>query len=161
MAPAAVGTKLSAMDIVARVTIVAASAELHLHFQFLSVASFAANELVCAVKNESSLGVVIKAPLSPVDRCVAHAAVVRETVVMGIIVHVATRAIFRRVAKDLRLVAGSALGVRVRTQKRETSQVVIEEDVLLPRNIIVAVTAHHPLGAAVRVIIFVAFTAAR
>jgi len=82
MTPAAVGTKLSVMDIVARMTVATAPAELCLHFQVLPVACFATDRLVSAIKNESSLGVVVEAPSGPVDRRVAHAAVIRETAVV-------------------------------------------------------------------------------
>lgn len=71
----------------------------------------------------------------------------------------AATAVFRRVTEYLRFVAGDALGVRVQAQQWKARQVVIEENVFLPRNIVVAVIAHCPLCAAVRIVTFVTFAA--
>jgi len=68
MASAAVGTELSVMDVVARVTIAAPSAEPYLQFQGLPVAGIAFHGTVRTVENKCGLRVVVEAPLGPVDR---------------------------------------------------------------------------------------------
>jgi hypothetical protein len=161
MAPAAVGTELSVVDIVTCMTVAAATAELCLRFQFLSVTGFAADGLVGSVQNERCLGVVIKTPPGPVDWRMTQTAIIRETIVMWIVVHMAGTAVLRRITEDLRLMAGRAFGIRMFAEQRELSQVVIKEDIVPPRNVVMAVTAHFSLCTAVRVVIFVALAATR
>jgi len=159
MAPPAVGAKLPVMDVVARVAIAAAAAQIHLDFKGLPVTGVAADGAMRAVEQERSLCVVIKAPLRPVDRRMAHCAIIGESIVVRIVVCVTGAAVLRCVPEYLRLVAGRTIGVKMLAEQWEMRQVMIEKQVLLPRVLIVTICALCALGSGVRIVILVAFAA--
>lgn len=161
MAPAAVGTELSVVDIVARVAIAAATAQISLRFQFLPMAGLATDGAVCSVEHEWSLGVVVKTPFCPVDRRVTRRAVIWESFFVRVVVCMAATAGLGCIPKDLRFVAGCAFGIRVLAEQREACQVVIEEHIFAPGDVVVTITAQGPLCAAMRVVVLVAFATAR
>jgi len=65
--------------------------------------------------------------------------------VMRIVLHVAVNTGFGRIAKDMSLMTGVALGFGMQAQERESGQIVIEENVVLPRRFVMAVLANDPL----------------
>lgn len=78
---------------------------------------------------------------------------------MRVVVRVTSAAVFRRIAKYLRLMAGRTFSLCMFTEKWEPRQVVIEEYVFLPGFFIVAVIAHDALRSAVRVLVFMTLAA--
>ena len=71
---------------------------------------------------------------------------------MGVLVHVAVDAKFSGVTKYVGFVAAFALGIRVLPEQWETGQVVIEEHVFLPRQLVVAVFTGSAQFTLVRVV---------
>ena len=160
MAASAVEAEFAVVHVVGTVTIAAALAELRMCAQGLPMAMVAGHRGVRTQQREICLRIVIEAPLLPVDGVVTGGAVVVEATFVGIVVPMAVDAGGRRIAEDLRPVAVLALGLCVRTQQREPGQPMIEEDVLLPVGLVVALLAGGALRAFVRVVVFVAIVAA-
>ena len=132
MASATVGSELPIVDIVGTMTIGAVPAEARLRGKRLSVAAVARDRRVCAVKGEAGLRVVVEKPLLPVDRVVAQRAVLTETPLVRVVVAVATDAILRCVLEHVRLVTLATLGFPVFAEQGETSEIVVEKDVVFP-----------------------------
>ena len=85
MAPSAVGAELSVMDVVAGVTITAATTQSHLDIERLPMTGVAADRAVGAIEHEAGLRVVIERPLRPVDRRVTHCAVIRKAITVRVV----------------------------------------------------------------------------
>ena len=79
MASAAVEAEFTVVDVVSAMTVGAAASEPHLGRDRATVAGLARHIAVRARQFEFGLSVVIKLPLQPVDRVVAHSAIVRES----------------------------------------------------------------------------------
>jgi len=141
MATATVGSELPIVDIVGTMTIGAVPAEARLRRKRLPVAALARDLRVCAVEREAGLRVVIEQPLLPVDRVMAQRAVLAKTPLVGVVLAVAADAVFRSVAEHVRFVTLAALGFRVFAEQREAGEIMVEEDVVLPRGFTVAVEA--------------------
>ena len=139
MATATVGSELPIVDIVGTMTIGAVPAEARLRSKRLSVAALARDLRVCAVKREAGLRVVIEQPLLPVDGVMAQRAVLTEAPLVGVVLAVAADAILRCVAEHMRLATLATLGFRVFAEQGETSEIVVEKDVVFPRGFTVAV----------------------
>jgi len=84
MAPTAIETELTVVNIVGTVTIVAAATQLHLDVEWLPMAGFAVDVAMCTVEPEICLRIVIESPLRPVDRRMAKCAIIGKTVTVGI-----------------------------------------------------------------------------
>ena len=141
VAAAAVSSKFTVVDIVTGMAIAATAAERRLDVQRLPVAGLAADGAVRAVEAESGLCVVVKAPFRPVDGRMTQRAVLAKAAVMWLVFAVAGVAVFGGISKNLCFVTSRALGVRVLAEQRESRQVMIEENVLGPGFVIVAVVA--------------------
>lgn len=109
MTSSAVSAELSVMDVVACVAIAASAAQFCLDVKGLPVTGIAANGAMCAVESKCSLRVVVETPLRPVDRRMAHCAIIGEPVVVGVIVRVTIAAVFRCITEYLRLMAGRTI----------------------------------------------------
>jgi hypothetical protein len=99
MAPATIETEFAVVNVVGPMTVVATTAQPHLGFHRLPMTGFALGIAMRAVERETGLLVVIKAPLRPVDRRVAHCAVVGEAVSVGVVRLVTRHAVPRCVSK--------------------------------------------------------------
>lgn len=141
MAATAVGSELAIVDIVGTMTVGTVLAQARLRSERLPVAAFACDFRVCAVQRETGLLVVIEKPLLPFDRVVAQRAFFTKATFVLVVLAMAADAVFRRVAEYMRLVAVTAIGFRVFTEQREAGEIVVEEDVVLPRGFTVAVEA--------------------
>ncbi len=85
MAPSAVETELTVMNIVGAMTVVTSVAELELNFKGLAMARIATRIAVRTIQQEVCLSVVIKAPFRPVDRRVASSTIGRESVPVSVV----------------------------------------------------------------------------
>lgn len=155
MTAAAVGSELTVVNVIGTMTVRAVLAQARLRGKRLPVTALARDVCVCTVKRETRLLVVVEQPLLPVDRVVAQPAILAEATVVRVVFAVATEAVFRCVAKYVRLVALAAVGFRVFTKQRKPGEVVVEKDIVLPRRFTVAVEALRALCALVGVIVLV------
>lgn len=156
MAACAVGPELTVVNIVRFVAIGAAASKPHLHVQRLPVAGLALDALMRALESESRLHVVIEDRLLPPDRVVTNGTSVAEAAAVGVVVAMAFDALLRCIAKDVRLMAILALALLVLAEQGEAGQPVIEEDVVLPRRLVVAVLAGRAERTVVCIVVLVA-----
>lgn len=159
MTPAAVGSELAVVDIVAFMAIAALAAQALLGLERLSVAGLAVRGTMCSVQHEVCLSIVIEAPLRPFDRRVAHCTIVGETIVVRVVMRVTATAVDRCIPEYLGLVAGRAFGIGMLAQEGEVREAVVEEQVFFPGHLVVAVGARRSLGAAMGVVVFVTLAA--
>ena len=161
MTAGAVGTELSIMNVIRLVAVGAVAAQAHLCCQRLPVARFAVDPHVRAFEFKCGLHVVIKYPLPPFDRVVTEGAAFAEASVMGVVLAMAIDALLRCITEHVRIMAILAFTFRVLAQQRETGQAVIEENVVLPGQLIVAVRAGGAERAVVGIVVFMAGQAIR
>ena len=154
--PAAVETEFTVVDIIRTMTIGAPASKPGLRRQRPAVTAGAANFEMCALQGKVCLPVVVKLPLQPVHRVVTEGAVLRKAILVRIGFAMAFDALRRRVAEHMRFMARVALLVRVRAQQRKAGQAVVEEDLVRPGILVVAIEAVGALGTVVRVVFFVA-----
>ena len=145
MALPAIRAELTVMNIVASVAVGTLLAETCLGRHRASVTSLAGNFGVRTVERELRLRVVIEAPLLPVHRVVTGGASVVEPAIVIVVLPMAVDTLFRRVSEHMCLVAVATLRIVVLAKERETSQVMIEEDIVFPSALIVAVRAFKSL----------------
>lgn len=74
---------------------------------------------------------------------------------MRVIFHVTVDAGRRCVLEDVRVMAGVAFDVQVLAEERESRQIVVEEYIVCPRNLVVTILAERALSALVRVVVLV------
>ncbi len=123
------------------------------------MAGFAGDVGVGSGQGEVGLGVVVEEPCMPIDRVMAQRAVGPETPLVRFFVLMTGVALGRRIDVNVRLVARAAIRVRVPSEQRETGEVVIEEKILRPVDLAVAVVAGETLSAVVRIVLSVACVA--
>jgi len=153
MAPATIESELSVMNVIGTMTVVAAAAELYLDRHRLPMTGFALRIAMRTVERKTGLLVVIETPLRPVDRRVAEYAVIGKPVSVGVLRLVTRHAVRGCVSKPLRFVAGRTFGVAMLAEQREPGKAMIEEDILGPRLLVMAVLANRSLGALVWIIV--------
>ena len=156
MTAAAVEAELTIVNIVRAVTVGTAAAQPGLCGQGTSVTAVASNLEMRTLQDEVRLTVVIELPLQPVHGVVAQGTVFREAVRVRVVFTVTLGALRGRVAEYMGIVARVALLVSVRAQQRETCQPMVEEHLVGPGVLVVAVQAVRPLRAGVGVVFFVA-----
>lgn len=113
MAPAAIETELAVVNVVGTMTVVAAAAQLHLHFHRLPMTGFTLDIAMRTVQRKIGLPVMVKTPFRPVHRRVARRTVVGEAVAVRVVRGVTRHAVRGRVSKLLCFVTGRTLGVAV------------------------------------------------
>jgi hypothetical protein len=101
VATATIEAELAVVDIICAVAVATPLPDRCLHGQRLAVAALARDVHVRAIEPEVRLPVVIEAPLEPVDRVVAHTAVLAETPVMRVLFAMAFHAPGGRIAEDV------------------------------------------------------------
>lgn len=141
MATAAVSSKFTIVDVVAGVAITATSAQRRLDFQRLPVAGFAAYGTVRTVQAETRLCIVVEAPFTPINGCMAGCTVLAEAALVRLVFAMAGVAVLGGISKNFLFMARRALRIRVLAEQWEARQVMIEEHVLAPGLVIVAVIA--------------------
>jgi len=154
MTAAAVEPELTVVNVIGAMTIRTAAAESRLLCHRAPMTAFTTDVPMCTIENEAGLRIVIEPPLLPVDGVMAQRAVLDETAGVGIDFAVAIDAVFGRIAKYLGVVAGVAFRFRVRAEQRKPRQVVVEEHIFLPGVLGMTIETLRPLGALVRVIVF-------
>ena len=155
MAPSAVGSKFAVVNVIAAMAAAAVRSQARLNDQWLPMAGFAGDIDVCAFEGKCGLHIVIKLPLQPVDRVMAGSAGVSESPLMRILLPVTVDAGSWRILEYVGIMATLAFHFRMRSEQREPRQVMIEEYVIRPRNLVVTVVADRALGAFVRIVVFV------
>lgn len=133
MAAAAVGTKLSIMQITGFVAATAASASGFHSAERRTMAVVAADIDVRTGKRKVRLQVVIECPRGPGNRVVARAALLVEIAAMWIFILMAGNASGFRLAESLGLMAVGALhNIVVFSEQRKWAEIVIEKQRILP-----------------------------
>lgn len=156
MATATVRPELTIVDVVGTMAICTVSTEARLRSEFLPVTALTRDVRVRAVEREAGLCVVVEQPLLPVDRVMAQCTIFAEAPLVGVTLTVATDAVLGRIAEHVRRVALAAVGFRVPAEQREAGEIVVEEDVVLPRRLAVAVETLRALRTFVGIVVLVA-----
>ena len=156
MASAAVEAELAIVNIIGTMAVGAAASEPHLSRDWAAVAGLARHVAMRAGEFEVSLRVMVELPLQPVDRVVTQSAVVREPAGMRIDFGMTFAALDRCLLEYMCLVTRVAFSFCVFAEPRESRQVMVEEHVLRPCDLVVAVQALLTLGAGMRIVILVA-----
>jgi hypothetical protein len=117
-----------------------------------AVALLAGEVDVRPVQLERGLGIVVEAPALPAVRVVAVLAARAEAPEMHVLDGVTREAIAWCVLEARRRVALLASGDRVDSEERESADVVLEEDLVRPGSLIVAILAARPLLSRVDVV---------
>ena len=133
MATAAVGSELTVVDVIGTMTVCAVPAQARLCSERLPMAAFARDVRVSTVEREAGLLVVIEPPLLPIDRVVAECTILAEAPFVRVVLTMATDAVFGGVTKYVRFVTLAAIRLRMFAQQREAGEIVVEEDIILPR----------------------------
>ena len=155
MATLTVGPELAVVDIVGQMAIRAIAPKTRLVSERPAMTGFAVRIGVCARQGEVSLQVVIERPLRPGDRVVAETAVGAEEAVVRLVVPVTIDTRLRGVAENMRIMAGIALGLFMLAEQRELRQAMVEEDLVLPGQFVVAILAGCAQGLFVWLVFFV------
>ncbi len=116
------------------------------------MARLAFDRHVRAKQRKRCLRIVIEKPGRPVDRVVAQTARVAEPALVPVVIAMAIDTSHRGVPEHLRCMTCNALLAAVSAQQREPGQVVIEEQVVGPAELVVAVIARLALGTLVRIV---------
>ena len=156
MAPVAVETEFTVVDIIRAMTIGAPAPQPGLRRQGTAVTAGALNFEMCALQDKVRLPVVVELPLQPADGVVAEGTVLRKAVLVGVGLSMALDALGRRVAENMRVMTRVALLVRVRAEQRKSCQAMVEEDLVRPGVFVVAIETVGTLGTVMRVVFFVA-----
>ena len=156
MTASAVRPEFSIMNVIRLVAVGTVTPQSLLHCQRLSVAGLAINAGMRAPQLEVRLDVVIEERLPPVDRVVTQHASLAEAPIMGVAVPVAFDALLGGIAKHVRVMAIPAFPVRVLSEERESGESMIEEHVVLPRRLVVAVGTGQAEGAVMGIVVLVA-----
>jgi hypothetical protein len=156
MTPATVGSELAVMDVIGTMTVGAVLAQARLHSERLSVTALARDIRVRTVKREARLLVVIEQPLLPFDRVVAKRAIFTEAPLVRVVFPVAADTGIRGITEYVRVVTLATFRLCVPAQQRKTCEIVIEEDIVLPRQFAVAVKALRTLRPLMGVIVLMA-----
>lgn len=141
-------------------TVRTAAAQPGLCGQRSSVTGVARHVEMCTAQLEVRLTVVIELPLQPVNGVVAQGTVLRKAVCVRVFLTVAFGTLDRCVAENMRIMTCITLFVGMCSQERETRQAVVEEDLVRPRILGMAVQADRPLRAVVGIVFFVTGQAA-
>ena len=145
--------------VVSPVAVAAAASKFAQCRQRLTMAIVALSRDMGTIQREVRLSVVVELPFNPVHRVMTGGTVFVVTTLMRIFFEMAIHACRRGIAKYVGLVAGITFLVGVSAQQRKASQVVIEEYIVLPGILVVAILALGALFAFVRVILEMAFGA--
>jgi len=154
--PAAVEAEFAVMNVVRLMTVGASASEPRLSGEWSPVTGVAMHFEMRTLQCEVCLPVVIKLPLQPIDRVVAECAILRESIGVRVAVAMAFSTLGGCVAENMGFVACVALLVSVRAEQRKARQAMIEEDLVRPGILVVAVEAAGALRTVVRVVFFVA-----
>lgn len=161
MATLAVRAELAVVNVVGQVAIRAVAAETCLAIEFPSMTGLAGGVTVCTCQGKAGLRVVIEHPFRPRDGVMTQAAITAEIASMRIVFAMTICAFLRCVTEYVRFVARTALRVVVLTQQRKARQPVVEEQIVLPGLLVVAVFTGRAQRFVVRFVLFVAGQAVR
>ena len=156
MASAAVEAEFTIVDVVGTMAVGAAASEPHLSRDRAAVAGLARHVAMRARQLEVGLRVMVELPLQPVHRVVAQSAGIREAAGVRIDFGMTFAAFGRCFFEYVCLVTGVAIGLRVFAEPRESRQIMVEEHVLCPCDLVVAIEALLALGTGMRVVVLVA-----
>ena len=115
--------------------------------------AFAGDASVCALQFEIGLHIVIKQPQVPGDRVVTGFAVALKNAIVIVVFQMAVDTGVTGIREELRFMAVLTLNVRVFTEQRKISQVVIEELGVRPLRFCMAIVALVTKHAFVRLIL--------
>ena len=111
MAAFAVTPEFAVVDVVGFVAIRAVASELCVPVKWSPVTGLTGDVAMSTGQGKVGLTVVIKRRFLPFDRVVAESAVVAEEAFVRVIIVMTVSAAFRRVAEDMRFMAGIAFGI--------------------------------------------------
>ena len=160
MATSTIETELSVVNIVGPVAVPTATAHALHCCKRLPVAGVAGRVGVCAFQRKVCPKAVIELPGEPVDRVVAGAAIVREPTSVRVVVTMTFDAKFGRITEHMSFVAVPAFRFRMPAKQWKTGEIVIEEHVILPGRLVVAIVTPDSLFAFVGIVVGVAVAAA-
>jgi hypothetical protein len=144
------------VSIILRVTRETVAGQLDTSFHRGAMASFARQLPVAAVQLKRCLRVVVEPPTLPAVRVVTQLAAQAQPPQVNVIVGVARHAIARRVLEPGRGVALLTGSDGVDAQQRKSRDVVLEEDIVRPCDLVVTLAAVRPLLSRVDVIVLMA-----
>lgn len=141
MTPLTVVAKTPFMNVIPTVTARAGFAEFNDTDHWTRVAGFALQINMGTVQIKAGLLVVVEFPERPGGGRMARTAVGAEPVLMNIRVSMTIDALLRRIVEAQGLVAILAHGIGVGTDERKIGEPVIEQDLLCPATLVMALTA--------------------
>ena len=107
----AVAPEFAVVDVAGLVAVRAVASELRVPVKGSPVTGLTGDVAMCAGQGKVGLAVVIKRRSLPFDRVVAESAVVAEEAFVRVIIVMTVSTVFRRVAEDMRFMAGIAFGI--------------------------------------------------
>ena len=161
MTAGAVEAEFPVVYVVRTVAIATAAPKLAQRSQRLPMTVGTGNRGMRAVEQKICLAVVVELPLVPVHGVVTVGTIVAVATLMRIFLEMTVHACRRRIAEYAGLVAGSAILAGVYAQQWKARQIVVEEYIVFPGVLVMAVSALRALFTLMRIIFGMAVIASR